>query len=166
MADINHNALTPCVPWKGQIGSGGYGRMVINRRGVLAHRIAYCIHHGVSLESIKDMVVRHKCDNPPCVNPEHLEIGTSIDNVMDMIERNRGACGEAHGQAKLTDEIVRAVRSAYIAGSAEFGVKPLARKYGVRPNTIRQIVQCKTWKHLNESELNGEFANFGEKKAA
>lgn len=80
---------TGCWEWNGAKNSSGYGVVTLRRAKIYnqrVHRLVYQIHNG-DLHS--DLVVRHKCDNPPCVNPEHLEIGTHSDNMNDMSVRNR-----------------------------------------------------------------------------
>jgi len=76
-------------------------------------------------------VVRHRCDNPRCINPVHLERGTQLDNVRDRVERDRSAKGERNGKSRLTD-----AQRAEIKGSTETPAV-LARRYGVSPATIR-----------------------------
>ena len=86
----------PCILYtKTKLTNRGYGRFRYKGRMTLAHRLAYCEANNVSLDSIADLVVRHKCDNPQCINPEHLEIGTQADNIRDMNERGRQV--NAHG---------------------------------------------------------------------
>lgn len=85
-----------CWEWTGAVTGHGYGRMSWNNHVERTHRLAAVCWMGFDLES--DQVVRHKCDNPPCFNPEHLEFGTQHDNVLDMHER-----GRARNGAKLAD---------------------------------------------------------------
>jgi hypothetical protein len=114
------------------------------------HRVAYCKHHGISHTEIVGLVVRHRCDNPRCINPEHLEIGTQLDNVRDCIERGRERKpkGMRHRDAKLTDDIVRQIRAEYKKRSKTHGNEALARKYGVCTDTIYLCVARKTWRHI------------------
>ena len=84
-----------CVLWTGtkqtpsRVGKGGYGRIAMPGEGRqrFAHRVAYEVAHGVTLE--RSDVVRHTCDTPLCVNPEHLILGTQADNIRDAIKRGR-----------------------------------------------------------------------------
>lgn len=128
----------------------GYGRYRFQGKMQLAHRITYIQHHDLSLEDIKGKVIRHRCDNPRCINPEHLEIGTQQDNIQDMVDRNRfNPCrGEANVLTKLTDDIVREIRKVYIPGSSEFGYSALARKYNTTDVSIRNAIKGRTWRHL------------------
>lgn len=113
-----------------------------------AHRIAFVEANNISWDSIKGLVVRHKCDNPSCINPEHLCIGTQADNIRDMMERNRGfwLSREKHGMAKLTEEQVREIRKEHVWGSKTHGSSALGRKYSVNEKTIRLIIKNINWR--------------------
>ena len=91
----------------------GYGYLQHRGKQVLAHRLAYCQANGLDISDIDAQVVRHKCDNPKCVNPEHLELGTQADNIADMHSRGRGLKGEMIGNSKLTDEQAEEIRRLY-----------------------------------------------------
>lgn len=131
-----------CINWSGGKLPKGYGITSWKGKRCLAHRLAYCKHNDVTLESIKGLVVRHECDNPSCINPDHLLIGTLADNNRDMVERGRQARvrGERNARTKLTDAQVSEIKSIYVQGSREFGGPSLARRYGVKPQTIIKIV--------------------------
>lgn len=90
-------------------------------------------------------VVRHKCDNPRCINPEHLEAGTQVDNMRDMRERGRQgdnrSFGAANGRTVLSPDDVLAIRAQYVKGSKEFGLPSLARKFGVGVSQIHRVVK-------------------------
>lgn len=75
-----------CLVWTRRCRNGGYGVLSIRNRNVATHRLAYELEHGPIPDGL---VVRHKCDNPPCCNPDHLELGTMADNARDMLERGR-----------------------------------------------------------------------------
>lgn len=109
----------------------------------IAHRIAYCNARGVPIEYIKGSVVRHTCDNPRCINPKHLLLGTIQDNIDDMVSRgrNRGALGERNSMVKLTDEQVRVVRSMYVRNSKTHGTVALSKLFGVSQTSISYIVR-------------------------
>jgi hypothetical protein len=122
-----------CWPWTGSRHvRAGHGRLVVGgRSGAVqyAHRLAYA--HWVG--PIPDgLVVRHTCDNPPCVNPGHLLIGTQADNALDMVQRRR------HGRERLTPADVRALRG--LGPDATYGQnKALGERYGVHPYTISAV---------------------------
>lgn len=91
------------------------------------------------------LLIRHSCDNPPCVNPAHLLPGTVADNSADMVERNRQARGLTHKKSKLRPEYVVDIRAQRAAGVS---IARLARQYGVTPGTIYFVVQRVTWKQV------------------
>lgn len=115
-----------CWPWKGSRNEKGYGKFHERK----AHRVAYELFNGPIPDGL---IARHKCDNPSCCNPHHLEPGTHRDNSADAISRNRLARGERHPRAKLTDEQVKDIRSSPLTGQA------LAKRYGVSKSTISGI---------------------------
>lgn len=118
------------------------GHVQIRRNGKtqLLHRLIYSEKHG---EIPDGMVVRHKCDNPSCVNIEHLELGTHAQNVSDRVQRNRSAIGSNHGRSKLKESDVRCIRNDITSSNQK-----LAKKYCVDAKVIRDIRQFKTWKHV------------------
>lgn len=87
-------------------------------------------------------VVRHTCDNPLCINPEHLVAGTHADNVQDRVERGRSAKGERNGRAKLTPAQVLEIRASSAPDLT------LAQVHSVHPRTIAFIRSGQNWKHL------------------
>jgi len=114
------------------------------RRIRSAHRISYELHCGPIPFGLQ---VLHRCDTPACVNPEHLFLGTRIDNMQDAIAKGRFICGTAHKNAKLTEAQAAAIiADLRIAGSRDNS--KLARKYGVSPGTIYLIRDNKIWKHV------------------
>lgn len=143
-------ARAECVEWQGCRLPAGYGRRKYKGKDLLAHRLAYCEHHGLELEDIGGKVVRHRCDSPSCVNPEHLELGTHADNMQDMRERGRSARlqGTANGSAKLTEEDVLAIREEYVPRCRAHGGKALARKYGVSQQIVSDIITRRKWTHI------------------
>lgn len=80
-----------CWEWQGHRNEHGYGRVSVGGRRMYAHRLAYLATHFVIPEGL---VVMHRCDNPPCVNPDHLAIGTYADNTADMIAKGRSRLGQ------------------------------------------------------------------------
>ena len=104
-------------------------------------------HRKVYYEATGELpeVVRHKCDNPRCVNPEHLEGGTQKDNMDDMKKRNRaGDCrnfGAANGRTKLNPCDVAAIRKSYISGSRTHGLNALAKQFSISTSQVHRIVK-------------------------
>ena len=122
------------------VNSAGYPTTAAGGKISTVHRYIYESIHGTIPV---DMVVRHKCDNKRCINPNHLEIGTLADNVRDRVERGRSAVGSRNGRAKLTEDQAKAIK-----GLDLISVSLLARVFDVDRKTIRQIRQGKTWKHV------------------
>lgn len=124
----------------------GYGQITKNGKSILHHRWIYMEAHGLAEPDIKRKVVMHTCDNPACINPEHLVLGTQADNMADKTAKGRAKGlsrpGTANPRAKLTEVDVLAIRSS--RGTQQ----ELANKYGVSQAHISEIVLRKTWKHL------------------
>lgn len=108
---------------------------------IAAHRFAYEWAKGSIPEGLH---IRHRCHNPPCCNPAHLETGTAMDNVQDSIEADRHTKGEMHGQAKLTEEKVRQLRS--MPSATDWNM--LAHEWDVSVTTLRMARMRRTWKHV------------------
>jgi len=145
------NKTADCWLWTGAKTYGGYG--VINSGGrdgkiIRAHRLSWELHNG---PFPAELDVCHKCDNPSCVRPDHLFLGTAKDNVADMIHKGRRVMGprrrgEEHPRARLTESQVLAIRAAHASGTAS--QRQLAREYGVDRRAIHQVVYRKTWIHV------------------
>ena len=120
-----------------------YGQFWINRKQKTAHRVAYEHFYGWIQENLN---VNHICDNPPCVNPEHLWQGTPNEGSKDMVKKGRQAKGENQGLAKLSAEEVIEIRTKY--KPYKYTLKMLAKEYGVWPKTIHRIILNKNWKHI------------------
>lgn len=133
-----------CQEWQGHRRADGYGFVWVAGVGRrYAHRVAYCKAHGLKLEQIKGLVVRHRCDNPACVNPQHLEIGAQADNIADAVSRGRNAKRTVHGRAKLTEAQISAIRAEYTGFKGQQVM--LAAKYDVSQPMISYIVNRKNW---------------------
>jgi hypothetical protein len=147
-----------CWVWTGAFSSTGYGGFKVNGRDEGAHRFSYTIHFG---QIPPGLCVLHRCDNPACVRPAHLFLGTKGDNNRDRAIKGRSAKGdrsgprihiakrprgEAHPRAKLTAAEVRLIRLLYAQGT--YSQKRLARIFHTPPSNIRSIVRCNTWAHV------------------
>lgn len=130
-----------CIEWVGWRNDDGYGRLRINKRRFFAHRVAMSIHLADGFDG--DKQVLHKCDNPSCVNPEHLFLGTHAENMADMKAKGRAKSGRYSGQnhpaCKLNPETAKAIRS------DKRSQRQIAKDYGVCQQTISAIKREKTW---------------------
>ncbi len=133
-----------CWEWVGKRFNTNYGRFSINHtKTVRAHRYAWERANGPIPEG---MMICHRCDNPPCVNPAHLFLGTGSDNQQDRVSKLRGFFGEQHHKSKLTEDAVRAIRLRYAAG--ETNKAALARAYGVTGTMVRWVIERRFWKQV------------------
>lgn len=139
-----------CIEWTGSIHANGYGQRYSRetKNTVRAHRAAYCEYHGLKLADIKGKMVLHKCDNRPCVNPEHLYLGDHAQNMADRSNRKRQVVGSRTGRSKLSQEQVEEIRSTYQKGVKPYDQPSLAKAYGVSQATISKIVLNKDWRHI------------------
>ena len=125
-----------CWEFSGNRDCDGYGTFTgVGRTPVRAHRVAYEATFGTIPYG---MVVRHKCDNPPCVNPDHLEVGTHKQNTGDAVDRGRMATGERHGMHRLTDDEVAEIRDEYT--TSPITQRQLAKKYSCSQSQISNLV--------------------------
>jgi len=111
-----------CWVWDGACIGRGYGYFRRGGKLVYAHRESYEAYNG---ESVSGLVVRHKCDTPSCVNPQHLVSGTQKDNIADAVRRKRIATGVRNGHCKYSDSVIREVRD------AEGTNGEIARRFGI-----------------------------------
>lgn len=137
-----------CWTWNGaqrRTGpSPGYGTFKLRSyETVRAHRVSYALYYG---HSPGDLFVCHRCDNPRCVNPSHLFLGTCQDNSADMVAKGRGAKrdqkGERNGAAKLTEAKVEVIRRCIIQGESN---TTIARRFGVSHQLISRIRRGRSW---------------------
>ena len=126
-----------CWEWQGAGHDAGYGIIMRKRKRMFVHRLSYELWRG---PIPKGMVIRHKCDNPCCVNPNHLIYGTQGDNIRDIVERGR------HTGARLTPEAVAEIRA------SDEPTSMLASKYGVGVMSINRARRGSTWGHLKEGK--------------
>lgn len=133
---------SPCMVWTGCKNKKGYGICFHRNRTMRVHRLAYSIVLG---EIPDEMLVCHRCDNPSCVNVEHLFVGTNLDNLRDMVKKGRSTRGERNHSAKLTEKQVQEIRVGYTGRGYAVAV---ANKYGISPGHVRELISGKKWKHL------------------
>lgn len=132
-----------CWNWTGTRTDKGYGRFKTSTKNWRAHRLSYEMHCGPIPEG---MQVLHECDNPSCVRPDHLFLGTNADNMADKCAKGReahvGVKGVQHPKAKLTEDDVRTIRS--MRGT----LREAATRFGVSQTTISDIRSRRCWSHI------------------
>lgn len=124
-----------CWEWIGSKLRGCYGGLRINNHVVQAHRLSYMIHYG---EIPEGMLVCHHCDNASCVNPNHLFLGTHLDNSRDKFSKNRQAIEERCPKTKFSKGIIRSIRQEYSIGG--ISMRSLSRKYKITYSHVNGIL--------------------------
>lgn len=169
---VNMKTQEECWEWQDVRNKGGYGLFTVNYRPLQATRVSYLLSYG---QDPLNMVVRHKCDNPPCVNPWHLELGSQKENMQDAVLRGRIANGSRNGSvtkpesrprgvrngiSKLNDAAVVHIRERYAAGDT---CEALAREFEVMGSLVARIVHGKIWTHAGGPIFPGRLKNTGER---
>jgi hypothetical protein len=174
LANVDRRGVDECWPWTGHRNYAGYGVMYLSqgRNNYATHRIAYFLETGKDLDGL---FACHRCDNPPCCNPNHIFPGTAKQNTEDAVRKGRiatgdragarkhpdtlrrgsdhwakrnphlSARGERQGHAKLTEQAVREIRLRSSVGHTN---SEIAKDYGVRPGNIWHIVNGLSWRHV------------------
>lgn len=157
---VIRSELGACWEWTGSKSDRGYGNVWMGERLIRAPRVAYELTYGPMPEGTEPC---HKCDYPPCCQPNHIFPGTHAENMKDMVEKGRmtpakgmrnGAYtkpeqvrrGTSHGNAKLTDDDIREIRRLFAADNVNLG--DLARQFRTTRTNIGYIVRCETWAHV------------------
>lgn len=135
---------TGCLIWTGAVtgAGGGYGAFGVGGTVSGAHRVAYRLTHGPIPAGV---MVRHQCHNPLCVQPDHLSVGTSMDNARDAVEACRNAHGAGSRGLGLTAEDAAVIRRLRELGDT---YASLAGGYAVTPSTIKDVVARRTWRNV------------------
>ncbi len=159
------NYLSDCWEWTGAVTTEwGYGRLRYSGHDFTAHRCSYEYAYGVIPDGL---FVLHKCDNPPCVKPTHLFLGTAKDNTQDMLAKGRaariGARGMANRTAKLTDSTVIEMRERYARGER---VADLAAEVGIIDSYARLIIKGKAWAHVGGPICTTDMRSLMNKRSA
>lgn len=135
-----------CWHWIGLKSKYGYGKMCINSKNLTAHRFMYEMING---DIPSNMFICHKCDNPACVNPNHLFLGNVRDNTVDMVQKNRAPNykGNNNPRSKITDKIVLEIYNK--AKYSGISYNKLAREYKISASLVSEIMRGNLWGHLN-----------------
>lgn len=147
MRKINVDHSTGCWNWKFYRTDDGYGRLSYKGKLRLAHRLSKYLYGEISWKTFKDsnVVAMHLCDNPPCIRPDHVRMGTQRENIKDRVSKGRCTRGERKWSAKVTESQVREIRNMRTAG-IDFPI--IAQKFKISPVTVKQIVYRRKWKHV------------------
>jgi hypothetical protein len=129
-----------CWVWISGVTRGGYGIVTIRNGSTMrAHRASWLLANG----DPGDLHVLHRCDNPPCVRPDHLFLGTNADNIADRAAKGRTLRGESHPGSVLTESAVATIRRRLAAGDR---MKDIALDCQVSDTAIGDIAHGRTWK--------------------
>ena len=140
---ILFESLGPCWEWTGYRIVKGYGCLwnPTARKYIYAHRISHELHIG----PLGDLLCCHRCDNPSCVNPNHLFAGTVKQNAQDAINKGRMLVGQKNGQSKLSPAQIKSIRL-YAENGWRHG--KIAEHFCVNRSTVSQILRGERWAHL------------------
>lgn len=135
-----------CWLWTAAKNPKGYGVFCVDKKtndNEQAHRVSYRLHYGEIPDNLR---VLHHCDNPTCVRPDHLFLGTDGDNMRDKVAKDRQHKGEQTPNSKLTNAQVIEIRQRYATGN--ISQAQLAREYGITSSTMGSLINGETWRHL------------------
>lgn len=134
------NKTPTCWIWQGAKTTGGYGIVTIGGKNYSAHKLSWQWANGKPVP--EGQVLLHKCDNPLCVNPEHLTPDTQQNNVLDRVNKGRSAKGRENGRARLKEKDIKKIKSLRSKGWTETAI---AKQFGVGRSTISNILHGRTW---------------------
>lgn len=134
-----------CTIWTGAIATGGYGQIRFGKETWAIHRVVYFLNYG---PFDRQLCVCHRCDNPSCINPSHLFLGTDADNNADMLNKGRGVVlrGEEHSRVLLKDSDIIEIFRLRSTGLKQ---SELAARFNVNVATIAGVLSRINWKHIH-----------------
>lgn len=141
---VKPNADTECWEWLALKDKDGYGRFYIGKKNLLAHRVAYAAYYKIDPGNL---LVCHRCDNPSCVNPAHLWLGSNADNLADMKNKGRShSCrGERGSRTVLTPSDVYQIRELVSSGLTH---RQAGRAVGIGKSQVGRIMRGEQWAHI------------------
>jgi hypothetical protein len=171
MSNFVIDAESGCWNWSASLRRNGYGQIRCGDKNLYTHRASYEVHFGPIPDG---MCVCHRCDNRKCINPAHFFLGTRADNNADRNAKGRQARGadafrarlpmpgERNGRAKVTEEIVAAIRASTVS------LCKTAEQFGISPTQIARIRKGESWQSSNRvpTQQNQENADDGHKRPA
>jgi hypothetical protein len=145
--EVTEGTHKGCYESKNVKNKDGYSYTSINGKMILIHRLMYHIHYPD--EDIDNKQICHRCDNPACVNPEHLFSGTQQDNITDKVIKGRQAKGSENGNSKLIESDIIEIINLILSGHFTSGTV-IAKQYKVSRRVIENIINQKLWKHVTK----------------
>lgn len=145
---IKKAGSSECWEWVAYKDIGGYGIIAVNKITQKAHRVSWILHYG---EIPDGMFVLHKCDNPACVNPDHLFLGTQQENIQDMVNKKRHSRHESHRSAKLTRQDVKDIIE---LRRQKISMRKIADMYNITNCTVHSICQGIAWREVTENNVD------------
>lgn len=132
-----------CWTWTAATDKDGYGVFWYNNKAQYAHRVSWQLTNGLITS---DQVVCHRCDNPLCVRPDHLFLGSYYDNILDKVKKQRSSLNEQNPNSKLTKSQVRDIKKR----ASKETQTALAKEFGVSRKTIYLIINGQMWANVEE----------------
>lgn len=141
---VKFRGVSGCWEWYGYITKYGYGQTTYRSKSILANRLSWMLFNG---ELKKELDVCHHCDNPKCINPDHLFVGTASENIQDCFNKNRKSHkGVNHPGAKITDDDVKKILQLRRTG---WTYRKLSDRFKISVGAVNCVINRRTWKHVD-----------------